>query len=474
MMWTAGETESDVTAELNQGGESVNLSGHVENTGPVFIAHYSIYCCLHRYDVNSWGDRERCYSRTQSGGESVNLSGHVENTGPVFSAHYSIYCCLHRYDVNSWGDRERCYSRTQSGGESVNLSGHVENTGPVFSAHYSIYCCLHRYDVNSWGDRERCYSRTQSGGSLWISLDMLRIRVQCSVHTTVYTAVCTDMMWTAGETESDVTAELNQGGSLWISLDMLRIRVQCSVHTTVYTAVCTDMMWTAGETESDVTAELNQGGVCESLWTCWEYESSVHCTLQYILLSTQIWCEQLGRPRAMLQQNSIRGSLWISLDMLRIRVQCSVHTTVYTAVCTDMMWTAGETESDVTAELNQGGVCESLWTCWEYGSSVQCTLQYILLSAQIWCEQLGRPKAMLQQNLSFITRRSLCHLWVWETYASVVHVHYNITFITLLKMYSSPPPLYLDNDIDPDWVIISVLSELLIYQCYFSIIYSMY
>ncbi len=49
-------------------------------------------------------------------GESVNLSGHVENTGPVFSAHYSIYCGLHRYDVNSWGDRERCYSRTQSGG----------------------------------------------------------------------------------------------------------------------------------------------------------------------------------------------------------------------------------------------------------------------------------------------------------------------------------------------------------------------
>ncbi len=45
-------------------------------------------------------------------GESVNLSGHVENTGPVFSANYSIYCCLHRYDVNSWGDRERCYSRT--------------------------------------------------------------------------------------------------------------------------------------------------------------------------------------------------------------------------------------------------------------------------------------------------------------------------------------------------------------------------
>ncbi len=197
------------------------------------------------------------------------------------------------------GETESDVTAELNQGESVNLSGHVENTGLVFSAHYSIYCGLHRYDVNSWGDRRRCYSRTQSGGSLWISLDMLRIRVQCSVHTTVYTAVCTDMMWTA------------------------------------------------------------------------------------------------GRPRAMLQQNSIRG-----------------------------------------------GVCESLWTCWEYGSSVQCTLQYILLSAQIWWEQLGRPRAMLQQNLSFITRRSLCHLWVWETYASVVHVHYNITFLTLLKMYSSPPFIF--------------------------------
>ncbi len=99
-------------------------------------------------------------------GESVNLSGHVENTGPVFSAHYSIYCGLHRYDVNSWGRPRAMLQQNSIRGESVNLSGHVENTGPVFSAHYSIYCCLHRYDVNSWGDRERCYSRTQSGGSL--------------------------------------------------------------------------------------------------------------------------------------------------------------------------------------------------------------------------------------------------------------------------------------------------------------------
>lgn len=46
-------------------------------------------------------------------GKSANLSGYVENTGPVLSAHCSIYCCLYRYDVNSRGDRGRCY-RTYS------------------------------------------------------------------------------------------------------------------------------------------------------------------------------------------------------------------------------------------------------------------------------------------------------------------------------------------------------------------------
>lgn len=101
------------------------------------------------------------------------------------------------------------------------------------------------------------------------------------------------------------------------------------------------------------------------------------------------------------------------------------------------------THTHTTAQQNsiRGKVCKSLWICSEYRPSAHCIwhsahCSLYCLFVKIWCEQQGRLRGMLQDtqhNMSFITHRYPCHLWVWETYASRCrcNIYHNIQFNTL-------------------------------------------